>query len=83
MKRVRSESKEPGMQSQRRCSCGDLATDGEYCSSCHPRLSDRARLVGLERRRAQEEITRVEHQIENLEDLLRKIRRRTKWYPRE
>jgi hypothetical protein len=79
MRRLKSETRQPGMSSMRRCCicAGPLLTDGDVrCIDCRPALSDEARLVGNTRRRELEELTNVERQLENAETLLRKLYRR-------
>ena len=79
MKRVRSESRLPGMASNRRCQCGTLLTgDGEQCIDCRPTLSAIAREVGNLKRLREEEVKNAQRQIESLDNLLRKINRRIK-----
>jgi hypothetical protein len=81
MRRVQSESKQPGMQASRHCpDCGDLLPpDGrERCMTCRPVLSQHARDVGDVRRREREEIEAAERQIRNAQMLINKINRRLK-----
>jgi predicted amidophosphoribosyltransferase len=81
MKRLLSETKIPGMQSNRCCSgCGALLQewDDGRCSECRPRLSDEARAVGVARRREREEIEQAERQIVSLDHLIRRLYRRLK-----
>jgi hypothetical protein len=79
MKRVSSESRLPGMTSNRRCQCGTLLTgDGEQCIDCRPTLSARAREIGDLKRLREEEVRNAQRQIESLDNLLRKLKRRIK-----
>jgi len=79
IRRLDSESKQPGMASTRRCiSCGEpLPADGsERCSACLPTLSEEARAIGEARRRELEEFANLERQLDNVSNLIRKIQRR-------
>jgi len=63
MRRVASESREPGMR---------LARSDDV----RPELSDQARTAGEVRRRERAEIKEADRQIKNLEGLFNKLKRR-------
>jgi uncharacterized Zn finger protein (UPF0148 family) len=69
------------MQSGRHCAdCGTpLPPDGhELCIECRPTLSRKARAAGEVQRHQRQEIEKAERQIENVEILIKKMRRRLK-----
>lgn len=64
MKRIGSESRQPGMPATRQW--------------CRPELSDQARSIGEARRAELDEIEHAKRQIENLQLLINKVWRRIK-----
>lgn len=76
---LRSESKLPGMHSNRHClKCAELLAidDGELCSECRPHLSEAARAASELRRAELEAIAKLESAIDNLDMLVRKVNRK-------
>jgi len=65
MRRVESESRQPGMRATRQW-------------RGPPALSKEARAIGEVRRREREEMERADRQIENLEALIKKLTRKTR-----
>lgn len=79
MRRLDSESRLPGMRSQRRCiECNEPLEFFEFdrCSFCLPALSEHARAVGAARRHEREQVERAKRNIKNVEGLMRKLMRR-------
>lgn len=79
MRRVQSESRQPGMHGGRHClECGETLEVHEFerCTTCRPGLSERARAAGEVRKRELQEIAEAERQIENLQGLIKKLHRR-------
>lgn len=78
MRRLPSETRQPGMSSTRRChGCGEqlLPDDGALCHGCRPTLSDAAKVMGAERRRERDEMRNADRTLNNLVHLVRKLRR--------
>jgi hypothetical protein len=81
MKRVASESRQPGAVSHRRCIDCDapLAVNddcSDRCVDCRPRLSEHARAIGEERRRALDQFKEGVRGIKQLEVLINRLNRR-------
>ena len=72
--RLQSESRNPGMASERHCFvCRELlgADDGDRCFDCTPHLSRMARVVGKLRRRQERKLRQLEATIRGVERAVR------------
>jgi hypothetical protein len=75
--RLKSESRQPGMQGHRLCSiCGMPLDplDGIRCMDCRPRLSDAAHAATRKRK----ELENADREVESLHRLITRVERRIK-----
>jgi hypothetical protein len=76
---LRSESRRPGMGSQRRClECRTPLDDDETadrCSNCQPRLSAAAREIGAHRAEMRTELAAQEREADQIKHLIRRMER--------
>ena len=82
MQRVRSETRRAGMVSDRHChECGELLLSDVFdlCTDCRPRLSANAQQAGAIRRIEREEFEALERAVNDVEALVRKLKRKMQW----